>query len=169
MFRVRVIPGAAALLMGLSLSACSGPSSSFDPTDWVSGDWFGTKTPIPGDRKPVFPQGVPGVPEGVPKELVKGNQQAAADAAETPAPEPAPAAKPAPKPKAAKPAPKPQTASAPAARPTTAPATQPAPQQQSGQATLPWPDDPRNAAPKSAGQSSSQANWPPPDPNTFSR
>ncbi len=116
MFRVRVIPAAVALTVGLSLSACSGTSSNFDPTDWITGDFFSNKTPLPGERKAVFPGGVPGVPEGVPAELVKGNQQqqqAAIDAAATPAPEPAPAAKPAqPKPQATRPAPKPRTASA---------------------------------------------------------
>jgi len=32
------------------------------------------KKPLPGERKEVFPEGVPGVPQGVPPELVKGYQ-----------------------------------------------------------------------------------------------
>src|SRR5215831_14090742 len=43
-----------------------------------------SKTPLPGTRKEVFPQGVPGVPQGVPPELVKG-YQAPADVATLPA------------------------------------------------------------------------------------
>ena len=141
MYRLdRLIPMAVLLSAGLSVSACSGTSGNFDPTDWITGDFFSTKTPLPGERKPVFPEGVPGVPEGVPKELVKGNQQqqqAEIEAAATPAAQPAPAAKPAPKPAA-----KPRTASAPrparAGRaPAPAPQTQPASQPARGGA---WPE-----------------------------
>ena len=49
---------------------------SFDPSEW-----FNTKKPLPGDRKAVFPEGVPGVPQGVPPDLVQGYQ---------PPPEPVP-------------------------------------------------------------------------------
>jgi hypothetical protein len=45
------------------------------------------KKPLPGERRAVFPEGVPGVQQGVPPELMRGNQQAA----ETPA-QPAPEA-----------------------------------------------------------------------------
>src|SRR5882762_1301266 len=40
-------------------------------------DIFGLneKKKLPGDRKAVFPEGVPGVSQGIPSELVKGNQQ----------------------------------------------------------------------------------------------
>jgi pyruvate/2-oxoglutarate dehydrogenase complex dihydrolipoamide acyltransferase (E2) component len=168
MFRLRVIPVAVVLVAGLSLSACSGTSGSFDPTDWISGEWISPKPRLPGDRKAVFPDGVPGVPEGVPKELVKGNQQAAAEAAELP-PEPAPAAKPAPKPQA-KPAPRPRTASAPQQR------------QPASQADSSWPSpqqqqQPGNRAQTSSGQaansnsgpSSTQTDWPTPQANTSSR
>ena len=34
---------------------------NFDPADWFAGDWFNTKKPLPGERKPLFPDGVPGV------------------------------------------------------------------------------------------------------------
>jgi hypothetical protein len=57
---------------------------------------FGTaKKPLPGERRAVFPEGVPGVQQGVPQDLYRGNQQAG----ETP---PAAAPAPAPEPKAAK-------------------------------------------------------------------
>jgi hypothetical protein len=171
MVRVGVIPAATILLMGLSLSACSGTSSNFDPTDWITGEFF-DKPKLPGERKAVFPEGVPGVPQGVPPELMKGAQQASVDTAPATEPEPAPAAKPAPKPQAAKPAPKPRTASAP---PQPAP-VRTAPTQATSQPNAAWPDPntvqaPRpaqRAAPAPAQPANSQANWPAPDPNSFS-
>jgi hypothetical protein len=173
MFRNRVIPVAAALVAGLSLSACSGTSGSFDPTDMISGEWLSPKPKLPGERKAVFPEGVPGVPEGVPKELVKGNQQAAAEAAQLP-PEPEPAAKPAPKPQA-KPAPKPRTASAPQQqRPATnqANSSWPTPQQQqSNQGQTAWPDvNGRQSSGQAANSNSGgSGDWPTPQANTSSR
>ena len=62
----------AALACGLVLGGCD----SFDPLDKFQ-DWDllgGGKTPIRGDRRDVFPSGVPGVPQGVPPEMVKGYQ-----------------------------------------------------------------------------------------------
>lgn len=172
MLRLRVFPVVATLLAGSLLAGCSG-GSNFDPTSLLDSDLFSTKTPLPGDRKPVFPEGVPGVPQGVPKEMVKGSQQqqqAAVELAEPPPAEAAPA-KPAPKPAAARPAPKPRTASAP-------PVTRPVPQQQpaqrpaTNQPTAEWPDGnavhPPEANPRPAAPSS-DANWPPPDSSTFSR
>src|SRR5215510_10807469 len=60
---------AAAVLIALSgaLAGCS----SFDPTDML--DWLDTKKKLPGERKPVFPEGVPGLEQGVPKDLYKNN------------------------------------------------------------------------------------------------
>src|SRR4051812_3558301 len=87
--------------LALPLAACE----SFDPTDLFDG--FGKKTPLPGARKPVFPEGTPGVAQGVPPDLVKGAQplegvqdNAAAQAAAEPEPKPErkPKAKPKPKP-----------------------------------------------------------------------
>ncbi len=43
----------------------------FDPTDMF--DFLDTKKKLPGERKPVFPEGVPGVEQGVPQEMVRGN------------------------------------------------------------------------------------------------
>src|SRR5215211_1549811 len=54
---------------------------------------FGTaKKPLPGERRAVFPEGVPGVQQGVPPELMRGNQQAEELQAQ-PEPQPASAAK----------------------------------------------------------------------------
>ena len=65
---------------------------SFDPSDLL--DFLDTKKKLPGERKPVFPEGVPGLEQGVPKELYKGSRQeqidqqnAAAAAAAAPPPE----------------------------------------------------------------------------------
>src|SRR5277367_6304168 len=89
---------AAAVLIALSgiLAACSDTLGNFDPTDML--DWMDSKKKLPGERKPVFPDGVPGLEQGVPKDLYKGeverqqqldqqNAQAAA-AAPPPAEEP---------------------------------------------------------------------------------
>ena len=81
---------AAAVLIALSgaLAGCSGSLSNWDPTDML--DFLDTKKKMPGERKPVFPEGVPGLEQGVPRELYKGaaqqqidqqNAQAAAAAA----------------------------------------------------------------------------------------
>ena len=67
---------AAALLVAFSgvLGGCSsGFGSGFDPSDLL--DFLDTKKKLPGERKPVFPDGVPGLEQGVPKELYKGAQQ----------------------------------------------------------------------------------------------
>src|SRR5215467_13404880 len=48
---------------------------------------FGTaKKPLPGERRAVFPEGVPGVQQGVPPELMRGNPQAGETAVPPPAP-----------------------------------------------------------------------------------
>src|SRR5262252_1863456 len=61
-----------ALSLGVLLAACEG----FDPTTIMDSDFFNTKKRLPGERKPVFPEGTPGVTQGVPKELVRGYQPA---------------------------------------------------------------------------------------------
>lgn len=63
---------AAALVVGLALAGCD----SFDPLDKLQDlDIMGSsKTPLKGERRPVFPEGVPGVQQGVPPDLVKGYQ-----------------------------------------------------------------------------------------------
>src|SRR3954462_16043868 len=74
------------------LGGCAG-GSSFDPSDML--DFLDTKKKRPGDRKPVFPEGVPGLEQGVPKDLYRGSRQQvddpnaqAAAAAPPPAEEP---------------------------------------------------------------------------------
>lgn len=64
---------AASVLVALSgaIAGCSSNVNSFDPMDWL--DWIDTKKKLPGERKPVFPEGVPGMDQGVPKELYKNN------------------------------------------------------------------------------------------------
>jgi hypothetical protein len=138
------------------------------------------KKKLPGERKDVFPEGVPGVTQGIPPEYMKGNQPKA-DAAQAPAPAaaatpsdktaaPAPSAKTAaiepaaePKPKRK---PKPRTATHPPTQVTIQPAAQ---GQGSGQQqTAPWPGTtPQQPA---SGQSTSTDPWPAaPPPGTFSR
>ena len=151
------------------LSGCA----NFDPE---SLDIFGLgeKKKLPGERRAVFPEGVPGVTQGIPKEYVKGNQPPPADAALLPPEQAAPAAapveeakpEPEPKPKrkvAAKPKPKP-VAAAPvqpvsqAPQPQAQPAPQAAPQA--------WP---QGSTPP-ASPSGSTAAWPAPPPSgTFQR
>ena len=116
----RILMVAALLASGFALSGCE----SFDPESW-----FNPKKPLPGDRRPMFPGGVPGVPQGVPPDLVKGYQA-------PPDIPPEIANQEAPKPRFVqperKPAPKPRQASAPPQRP--APASAPPPPQ-----AAPWP------------------------------
>ena len=65
---------AATVLVALSsaLAGC-GSMGNFDPSDLL--DFLDTKKKLPGDRKPVFPEGVPGLEQGVPKDLYKGSRQ----------------------------------------------------------------------------------------------
>ena len=51
--------------------------SNFDPSDLL--DFLDTKKKLPGERKPVFPEGVPGLEQGVPKELYKGSARNSTD------------------------------------------------------------------------------------------
>jgi outer membrane biosynthesis protein TonB len=147
------------LALASVLTACE----SFDPeslTDKLDVFGLANKKKLPGERKPLFPEGVPGVTQGIPPEYMKGAQQpqpaepsltlppatASDNGSQTVAAAPAEETKPPPpKPKAAsKPKPKAKTASAPPP-PTQKPAARqeqttdwPAPQQQQQQA--PWPD-----------------------------
>jgi hypothetical protein len=164
-------------LLVLAAPALSG-CANFDPD---SLDIFGLseKKKLPGERRDVFPEGVPGVSQGIPPEYIRGNQPApGADAAPAIPPEPAAqpqqaaaapvavekpkrtvkraAPKPAPKPAAAAPVTPVQTQAAPAA--------QPAPQQAPAAAsTGAWP------APAQPAPSGSSA-WPAPrSSSTFQR
>jgi hypothetical protein len=84
----RLIAGTVLIALSGVLGGCAGGLSSFDPSDML--DFLDTKKKLPGERKPVFPEGVPGLEQGVPKELYKGAQQQpddpAAQAAAAPPP-----------------------------------------------------------------------------------
>jgi len=60
------------ITLAAALPALSG-CADFDPDKL---DIFGLneKKKLPGDRKAVFPEGVPGVSQGIPPEFVKGNE-----------------------------------------------------------------------------------------------
>ena len=85
-----VLIAASLLTCGLTLGGCE----SMDPSEW-----FNTKKPLPGDRKAVFPEGVPGVPQGVPADLVQGYQPPPEPVPEPQVVEAKPKAKPKPRPK----------------------------------------------------------------------
>ena len=103
MHRVVLLAALAAFVS--SLPACS----NFDPDKL---DVFGLneKKKLPGERKEMFPGGVPGVTQGIPPEYMKGNQPPP-DVAQTPAAEqgnPAAAAEPGKKTAAVEPEPQPK-------------------------------------------------------------
>lgn len=146
--RVRLV--AVFLAAGVVLAGCE----SFDPEKIT--DMFGSaKKPLPGERKAVFPEGVPGVPQGVPPDLIKGNQPppdanppavvTATPVQENP-PEEKPKAQPKPKPK-----PKPKKTVR-----QSQPATQAEPaKSQSAPQPAPWP----------APQQAQPVPWPSPAPS----
>ena len=90
----RLVSAAVLIALSSALTGC-GSMTGWDPSDLL--DFLDTKKKLPGDRKPVFPEGVPGLQQGVPKELYKGNVEqeqrdeaarAAAAASAPPAAEP---------------------------------------------------------------------------------
>src|SRR3954454_903014 len=68
----RLIATAVLIALSGALAGC-GSMGNWDPTDLL--DFLDTKKKLPGDRKPVFPEGVPGLEQGVPKSLYKGSAQ----------------------------------------------------------------------------------------------
>jgi len=66
----RLIAAAVVVALSGALAGCSSSIGNWDPTDLM--DFLDTKKKLPGERKPVFPDGVPGLEQGVPKELYKG-------------------------------------------------------------------------------------------------
>jgi len=169
----RIVMLAALALAIPALAGCT----NFDPDKL---DVFGLneKKKLPGERKDLFPGGVPGVTQGIPPEYVKGNHpppetaqalQAPTSeqnkAAEEVEPEKKATAEPEPKPKPKRAA-KPRTASQQPAQAASQPQQQMAPWPQQNpqpapqQAQSPWPTQ---------GQSTT-APWPSsPQPGTFSR
>src|SRR5260221_10230191 len=89
----RLIAATVFVALSSALAGC-GSLGNFDPSDLL--DFLDTKKKLPGERKPVFPEGVPGLEQGVPRELYKGsrqeqidqNAQAAAAATAPPAEDP---------------------------------------------------------------------------------
>jgi hypothetical protein len=176
---------AAAVL--IAFTGVLGGCSSFDPSDML--DFLDTKKKLPGDRKPVFPEGVPGLEQGVPKEMYKGAQQqqpdpnapAVAALPAEPPPEPAKPAKGAKAKKTRQPA---AAAVAPAeapagevdgeAQPEAAPATDAPPPKHKivrKRTTAPPPDQQvQQAQPTQTTQQQSQGAFPAPLPSgSFSR
>jgi hypothetical protein len=149
--------------LALTLGGCASISDfTIDPTEWFSGDWFGNKKKLPGDRRAVFPEGVPGVTRGIPSELMKGHQEPADLDAPAQATQAAAATEEKPKQKA-KAKPKPKVAAKPASaddepRPTQVTVRRaPAAGAQQQPAASSWPDPP---APQ--GQRSASPQWPDP-------
>lgn len=161
---------AAAVLVALSggLAGCGGGGlSSFDPSDLL--DFLDTKKKLPGERKAVFPEGVPGLDQGVPKDLYKGSRQQQIDdpnaqAAAAPPPESKRGSKGKQAPAAAEPDAAPEEEGSTAAVP-------PAPKPQKivrKRTTAPPPD--QSAAPPARPPQQSAAPFPAPVPSgTFTR
>jgi hypothetical protein len=165
---------AAAVLIALSgaLAGC-GSTAGFDPSDLL--DFLDTKKKLPGDRKPVFPEGVPGLEQGVPKDLYRGARQQDDPNAQAATAAPPPVEEPKSK-RGAKS--KGKQAAAPAAAPADAEA---APDEEGATAAAPPPPKPakivrkRTTAPppdqsSAPGQSPQQSAFPAPVPSgTFTR
>ena len=158
----------AALAAVLSLAGCANGSKEFDldPSTWFPDG----KKKLPGERREIFPGGVPGVTQGVPPEMIKGSpQQLAAQAGEQPAPPPEPPkpeakAKPKARPKVARPAPPPADPDAGQAQPAAAPAPR---QQAQPSGNWPAPQAQQQQQPPAAPAASA---WPaPPASGTFTR
>ena len=140
---------AAAVLVALSgaLAGCGGGGlGNFDPSDLL--DFLDTKKKLPGERKPVFPDGVPGLDQGVPKDLYKGARQQQVD---DPNAQAAAAAPPPAEPKSKRGAIKGKQAAAPAAAEPDA-----APEEEGGTAAAPPAPKPQKVARK-------RTTAPPPD------
>jgi hypothetical protein len=81
----RLVTAAVLIALCSALTGCGSFGTGWDPSDLL--DFLDTKKKLPGDRKPVFPEGVPGLQQGVPRELYKGNvEQPQDNVAVTPAP-----------------------------------------------------------------------------------
>jgi len=169
----RLIAAAVLIALSSALAGCGSTfGSGFDPSDLL--DWLDTKKKLPGERKPVFPEGVPGLEQGVPKDLYKGAQQrqdVPPVAEQAPPPEPRQVAKKG-KPPAADQAAAPAEADGETAA-TEQPSTPPPPKPKKivrKRTTAPPPDP--NAAAAPAAQSAQQAPSPFPAPlpgGTFTR
>jgi hypothetical protein len=163
----------AALCAGLGLSGCANSNFDMDPATWFPDG----KKKLPGERRELFPEGVPGVTQGIPPEMVRGNpaNQAAQDPAVAPVQEqqqqaePQAQEKPKPRPKVARPRPAPAPEPEPDAQPAPR-AAQPAPRQaQPAQGAWPAPQAQQQQQQPQQQQAPSGA-WPaPPASGTFTR
>ena len=142
---------------------------NFDP-DNLDIFHLNEKKKLPGERREVFPAGVPGVVQGVPPEYLKGNQPAATENAEAlppaskvnPGDEDANAAlQPEAKTAAVEPVekPKPKAKRKPKPQPTQITIQPAASGQPATSAQSPWP-----ATPSQAQQQQAQSPWPDPKP-----
>lgn len=77
-YRRQLLNLASVVALCAVLGGC-GSTSAWDPTDLLN--FLDMKKRAPGERKPVFPEGVPGVSQGVPREMVRGSPEAQAAAA----------------------------------------------------------------------------------------
>jgi hypothetical protein len=154
----RLIAAAVVVALSGALAGCGGGGlSNFDPTDLL--DFLDTKKKMPGDRKPVFPEGVPGLEQGVPRDLYKGSSQEQIDrqnAAVAVAP-------PAEEPKSKQAAKSRGKKATPAANASTAPAEAPQPAAAADSNAAPDP----NAAPE--GENTTAGAPPPPKPKKIVR
>ena len=66
----RLVTAAVLIALSSALTGCGSMGTGWDPSDLL--DFLDTKKKLPGDRKPVFPEGVPGLQQGVPRELYRG-------------------------------------------------------------------------------------------------
>ena len=141
-----------ATTLALPLAGCES-INGFDPTEWIPNDPFGTKKKLTGERKPVFPEGVPGLARGVPPELMRDQPPGSDIVQDLRTPPQRAAVEEQPKQKArpkAKAAPRPETAAAPSTptsvtvRRSDAPFPNPPPAGQAPPpAAAPWPGEER--------------------------
>lgn len=154
-----------ALCGALALSGCANGNFELDPAYWFPDG----KTKLAGDRREVFPGGVPGVSQGVPAELVRGSpqQQAEQQQALAPVQEAKPEVQEKPKPRPKKVVARPRPAPAPEAEP------QPQPAQRAAPPSSGWGPPPQQQPqqPQAQQQQPPPASaWPaPPGSGTFAR
>jgi hypothetical protein len=169
MRRIRyAVTVAGLVLMGAVVAGCT----DFD-LDKLDVFGLNEKKKLPGERKDLFPGGVPGVTQGIPREYVKGNQPPP-ETAQAPAndqPNQAAAANSKTAAVGEEPKPKPKRQPKPAATRITVGAPQSGGQQQpeqqpQQQPQAPWPQDSQPAPQQSQspwpaqGQSNAAAPWP---------
>ena len=139
----------------LGLTACSG---GFDMDKL---DIFGLseKKKLPGERKDLFPGGVPGVTQGIPPEYMKGNQPAP-ETAQAPLPAPAQAKASAAAGEEENAATEPEEKPKPKPKKVEKPKPQPQPTQDTAQQSG-WPQQ-QQAQPAQPAQQGGQSGWPAP-------